>query len=308
MGGARIFATTNPDAPSHWLKQNFLDNNPDVQAFHFTMLDNPKLTKQEREYIERQHKGLWYRRFVLGEWTLAEGAIFDFFDENVHTLKRAPACQKYSIVGVDHGTSTTTAFIMIEYNEQVSPCLYISKEYYWDSKKKGRQKSNTEFAEDLLNFIDGHPVKFIYVDPAASSFKLELRRHGIQIPIRDADNDVLNGIQEMTTLFANGDLKIDRNCRNLIEEIQSYTWDTKKSEKGEDAPIKRFDHAIDAARYGIFSYFGNKLSLSEPKQESLEGRTLGYGSIRDQTTNQYHSSNLYMPGPKYPGGKTSMFG
>lgn len=290
MGGACIFATTNPDSPAHWLKQGFLDNNPDVQSFHFTMLDNPKLKQKEREYLERQHKGLWYRRFVLGEWCLAEGAVFDFFDEKVHTISRAPANQKYSIVGVDYGTTNATSFIMVEYNSDVSPHLFISKEYYWDSKKKSRQKNNTEYAEDLLKFIEGHPVKFIFIDPSAASFKLELRRLGLQVPVRDANNDVLNGIQEMATLLGNGDLKIGRDCRNLIEEMQAYSWDTRKSERGEDAPIKRFDHAIDAARYAIFSWFGNKLSLGE-KESVTEGRTLGFGTLREQMGDRY-------PGPK----------
>jgi PBSX family phage terminase large subunit len=290
MGGARIFATTNPDSPGHWLKQGFLDNNDDVQSFHFTMLDNPKLTKEEREYLERQHKGLWYRRFVLGEWCLAEGAVFDFFDEKVHTLPKAPANQKYSIVGVDYGTTNATSFVMVKYNDSCSPCLYVSKEYYWDSKKKGRQKNNTEYAQDLLNFIEGHAVKFIYCDPSAAAFKLELRRIGLNVPVRDANNDVLNGIQEMATLLGNGDLKIGRDCRNLIEEMQAYSWDTKKSEKGDDAPIKKFDHAIDAARYAIFSWFGNKITLNEKEQVFDGGRTLGYNTLRDQLGDRY-------PGP-----------
>lgn len=291
MGGSRIFATTNPDSPGHWLKQSVLDNNPDTESFHFNMLDNPKLTQQEREYLERQHKGLWYRRFVLGEWCLAEGAVFDFFDEKVHTLACAPANSRFSLVGVDHGTTNATAFIMLEYNGDVAPHLFVSREYYWDSRKKGRQKTNTEYAEDLLRFIEGYPVKFIYVDPAAASFKLELRRLGLQVPIRDAVNDVLNGIQEMSSLVANGDLKIGKGCRNLIEEMQAYCWDTKKSEKGVDAPISKFNHAIDATRYAIFSYFGNKLSLKEPDVVN-DGRTLGAAEIRSRMGIQHPSPKI----------------
>lgn len=291
MGGAKIFMTTNPDSPGHWLKQNYLDNNPDTESFHFTMLDNPKLKQEEREYLERQHKGLWYRRFVLGEWCLAEGAVFDFFDEKVHILSRAPANQKFSIVGIDHGVSNATAFTMIEYNTDVSPTLFVSKEYYWDSKKTSRQKTNTEYAEDLIKFIEGHPVKFIYVDPAAASFKLELRRLGIQVPIRDANNDVLNGVQELTTLLSNGDLKIGKNCRNLIEEMQAYSWDTKKSEKGEDAPISKFNHAIDSMRYAIYSYFGNKISLREQEPNPMECRNLG-SSLRAQSGNGYSGQRI----------------
>lgn len=267
MGGARIFATTNPDSPAHWLKRDFLDNNPDVNSFQFNMLDNPALTEDERHYLERQHKGLWYRRFVLGEWALAEGAVFDFFDEKIHTLQRSPANPLYSVVGVDYGTVNPTAFAMVSYNDQVAPTLFIEKEYYWDSRKTGRQKVDSEYAQDLLKFIDGHNVKCIYVDPSAASFKQELRRHGLRVPMRDAVNDVLNGIREMSSLLANGDLKISSSCRNLIAEMQAYSWDTKQSEKGMDVPISRFNHAIDSGRYACFSHWGGKTNLIEKSQE-----------------------------------------
>lgn len=275
MGNARIFGTTNPDSPAHWLKKGFLTDNPDVYAIHFTMLDNPQLTQSEREYLERQHRGLWYRRFVLGEWCLAEGAVFDFFDEKTHTLTRSPANPKFSIVGVDYGTSNPTAFTMINCNDQFSPVLFIEKEYYWDSKQKGRQKTDSEYADDLIEFVATHNVRFVYIDPSAASFKQELRRRCFSVPVRDAVNDVLNGIRELSTLLSNGDLKIHSSCRNLISEMQSYSWDSKQSEKGEDVPIKKFDHAVDCARYGIFSHFGHKLSLNDPSPTETNGVTLG---------------------------------
>lgn len=276
MGGARIFGTSNPDSPAHWLKRNFIDGNPDVYSVHFTMIDNPKLTDQEREYLERQHRGLWYRRFILGEWCLAEGAIFDFFDENEHTLRRAPANPRFHLVGVDYGTTNPCAFTLLSYNDQTSPTLFVEKEYYWDSKARGRQKTDSEYAQDLVKFAEGHAIKFVYIDPSAASFKQELRRINFPFSLRDANNDVANGIRELMTLFANGDLKINASCRNLIAEIQSYSWDTKASEKGGDVPIKRFDHCVDSLRYSCYSYFGKKKSLQEPSQEELEGLPLGH--------------------------------
>lgn len=277
MGGARIFGTTNPDSPAHWLKRSFIDDNPDVKAFHFTMIDNPKLTEEERNYLQRQHRGLWYRRFVLGEWCLAEGAVFDFFDERMHVLSRTPCNPKFTIIGVDYGTTNPCAFTMIHYNDDVSPFLFIEKEYYWDSKKKGRQKTDSEYAEDLAAFIEGYPIRAIFIDPSAASFKLEIRRQGINVNVRDAENDVLNGIRELSTLLANGDLKIKNTCPNLISEMQSYCWDTKASERGEDEVIKKFDHAIDSMRYGIFTCFGKKLSLGERPVDNF--RTLGYNPM-----------------------------
>lgn len=265
MGGARIFGTSNPDSPAHWLKVNFLDNNPDVYSLHFSMTDNPQLTPEERAYITRQHKGLWYKRFVLGEWALAEGCVFDFFDPAIHVAHRGAANPIYSIVGVDYGTANPTAFTMIDYNDQVSPALFVRKEYYWNSKERQRQKTDSEFAEDLLKFIEGYPVQIIYIDPSALSFKTELRRQGIGAHFKDASNDVLPGIRELSNLIANGDLKIGRTCPNLIKEMQSYCWDSKKTELGEDVVIKRNDHCIDSMRYAVYSHFGSRLSLSQPK-------------------------------------------
>lgn len=258
MGGARIFATTNPDAPGHWLNRDYLEDNPDVASFHFTMLDNPALTEDERNYLSRQHKGIWYKRFVLGEWVLAEGSVFDFFDEKIHLIENIPANAKFYICGVDIGFTNATGFTLIGYNDDVNPSLWVENEYYWDPKKQGT-KTDYDYAQDLISFISTrYNVKFVYVDPAAGSFKSELKRSDINVPVRDAENSVLDGVRTMCTLLSSGDLKIMSTCKNLIREIQSYTWDPKASEKGYDAPIKRSDHLVDSCRYALFSYFGNR--------------------------------------------------
>ena len=280
MGGAKVFATTNPDSPSHWLKKDFLDNNQDVAGFYFNMLDNPALTQQERDYLARQHKGIWYKRFVLGDWCLAEGAIFDFFDEQIHTISKPPTNAQFYLVGVDIGFTNPTAFTLVGYNENVSPCLWVEKEYYWDSKEKG-SKTDSEYAADLLEFVSTrNNVKFIYVDPAAASFKIELKRRENSIPVRDANNNVLEGIRSLSSMLANGDLKILSSCRKLINEIQGYCWDPKAAEKGEDAPLKRFDHEIDSLRYAIFSYFGDRINLrnSASTVDSMKTTHSGFAS------------------------------
>lgn len=290
MGGARIFATTNPDSPAHWLKKNVLDGNPDVRAFHFTMLDNPALTEKEREYLQRQHKGVYYKRFVLGDWVLAEGAIFDFFDERIHVIDRQPANANFYLCGVDIGFTNPTAFVLVGYNPDVAPCLWVEKEYYHDNKVKG-SKTASDYAEDLAMFLsDRDNIQFCYVDPSASAFKAEIRRTGIHVPVRDADNDVCEGIKAVSALMANGDLKIMSRCKNLIAEVQSYCWDPRASEKGFDEPLKRFDHACDSLRYSIFSYFGNRIPLKNSK--CVEGKTLGYKTLKSGP-----------PVHIYPGGK-----
>jgi len=276
MGGARIFATTNPDSPGHWLKKEFLEDNPDVNQYPFTMLDNPALTMEEREYLERQHKGIFYKRFILGDWVLAEGAVFDFFDEQVHTIPKPPANAKFYICGVDIGFTNPTAFTLIGVNPDAQPPLWVEAEYYHDSKIKG-SRTDSDYAQDLIYFVSQRPyVKGIYVDPAAASFKVEIRRSGLGLPIRDAENNVLDGIRSLTSFMASGDLKICRSCKNLIREIQGYCWDPKESEKGYDEPIKKADHGIDSMRYAVYSYFGNKTDIRAKVEESP--RTLGFSS------------------------------
>jgi len=110
-------------------------------------------------------------------------------------------------------------------------------------------------------------IQAVYIDPSAASFKLELRRKLPQLVIKEANNDVRNGIGVMSMRLALGDFKICSGCKNLIKEIQSYVWDSKKSERGVEEPVKSLDHAIDACRYAMMTHWGEKRELKELSQE-----------------------------------------
>src|SRR6267378_2303639 len=179
MGGAKIFATTNPDSPYHWLKKDYLDGNPDVRSWQFTLDDNPQLTEDEKEYLRRQYRGLWYQRFIEGKWVQAEGAIYDFFDPKYHVIDYAANNPQYYIVGVDYGTTNPCAFTLVGVNTNKHPNIWVEDEYYFDSKIHQRQKTDSEYASDLKKFTQDRPIKAIYVDPSAASFKVECQRQGI---------------------------------------------------------------------------------------------------------------------------------
>lgn len=257
MGGAKIFGTTNPDSPYHWLKRDFLDNNEDVASWQFTLDDNPQLEDFEREYLKRQYKGLWYKRFIEGRWVQAENSIYDSFDDKLHVIDFAPDYASKYIVGIDYGTTNPCAFVLIGYNKNKFPRLWVQQEYYYDSKKMQRQKTDTEYAEDLIKFVGYNPIERIYIDPSAVSFRTELRRLGVE-NLFEADNEVIDGIRFVSKLLNNGTLKICRSCPRLIEEFQSYVWDSKSQLTGVDKPKKENDHALDALRYALFSYLFNK--------------------------------------------------
>ena len=253
------FATMNPSYPTHKLKK-WIDKasagDKNYYALLFTLDDNPYLDEEYKLRIKNSLSGIFYKRNYLGQWCLAEGAIFDFFERYLYVVSKPPRSAEYWIAGIDYGTVNNFACSLIGINTgqstQSGVCRWVEKEYVWDSRKKGRQKTNSEYADDVFEFLEPYSIKGVYVDPSAAAFKLELRKRGLHVI--DADNDVINGINYMTSEMQKGNLFICSECVNLIREVESYVWDPKASEKGEDAPLKKDDHSIDSVRYPIYSH------------------------------------------------------
>ncbi len=250
--GSKLMMTSNPDSPFHWLKKQ-IDTVPDLKVFEFRLDDNPNLPEETKQFYKNQYSGLWYHRFIEGAWVLAEGTVFDFFDNSIHVTNHYPP-SSYCLIGCDYGTVNPCAFVMISVNPSKFPQWTVIKEYYWDSQKKQRQKTDIDYAEELAKFCEGYPVRAIYIDPSAASFKAECRRQGISNMI-DSDNDVDNGIRFISNHLTGGKLKIFEGCTNLIKEFGSYIWDTRKKERGLDTPLKENDHALDALRYALYTHF-----------------------------------------------------
>jgi len=278
MKGARIFATTNPDSPYHWLKRDFLTDNPDVLSWKFILDDNPALTEFEKDYLIRQYRGLWFQRFIQGNWVQAEGAIYDYFDDRIHVIDFAPIYSSSYLVGVDYGTTNPCAFVMIGVDFSRNPNLWVEREYYFDSKVHQRQKTDAEYADDFIRFIDHTSIASIYIDPSAISFRLELKKRGVT-NLFEARNEVLDGIREVSKMLNNGTLKICRSCKHLISEFQSYVWDPKSLKTGEDKPMKQNDHALDALRYAIYtSRIGDRRDGLTPHDlDQMHAEAMGIG-------------------------------
>ncbi len=253
---AQLFCSTNPDSPYHWLKTEFMDRrkelNCTVHSFHID--DNPSLTEEFKESLKREYRGLWYKRFIEGLWVVAEGAIYDFFDEAIHVIPYKQSNATKYVLGIDYGTTNPCVFLLIGYNANGYPNMWVEKEYYYDSKIALRQKSDYDYVLDLIDFMAGYGIDTIYIDPSAASLKQEMMRNGIY-NIMDANNDVVPGIRFVGQLVANGTLKICSECVETRKEFSTYVWDEKASQRGEDKPVKRNDHALDALRYAIFTEF-----------------------------------------------------
>ena len=255
------FASMNPSHPRHKIK-GWIDKaeagDPNYYALQFMLDDNPYLEQAYKDRIKSSLSGVFYKRNYLGLWCLAEGAIYDFFDHNIHVVKRPPRAADYWIASIDYGMVHPFVCLLIGVStgmsNQLGKCMWVEKEYFWDSsaKGKGRQKTNSEFGDDLEAFLEPYAVRNIYIDPSAESMHVELRKRGMHVV--HAKNDVLNGITTVASEMAKGNLFICEECVNTIREIEGYVWDPKAAQRGEDEPVKLFDDCVDALRYGIFSH------------------------------------------------------
>ncbi len=262
---SQFFGSTNPGPPRHFIKVDYIDRVKDLnlKVYKFKLEDNKFLPPAYVEAIKKNYTGLWYKRFILGEWCMAEGSIFDFFNEDDHTITVCPPAEYY-VLGCDYGTANPAAFILFGVNRNTKPKIWAEREYYFDSRKEQRQKTDAEYSQDLQNFCREYLGEYwqtklsrTYIDPSAESFQLQLRRDGIY-SVTDANNEVLPGIATVATMMKMGDFAIHARCQNYINEMYSYVWDSKAQEKGIDQPLKIYDHCQDAGRYAIFSEFGDE--------------------------------------------------
>lgn len=250
IAGSKIFLNCNPNGAFHYIKTDFIDRAEEIGLYrlHFTMADNLSLSPEIRESYARAFQGVFYRQYILGEWVSAEGAVYPMWDNELNTYEEQDSrmyrgMRRYC--AIDYGTTNPCVFLDVWDDGEV---FYIAQEYYWDSAAARRQKTDAEYARDLADFLGGDREVQIIVDPSAASFKAELRNRGFRI--QDAVNAVREGISTTATLIGNRQVKAERHkCPALLREMQSYCWDDRARQKGEERPLKERDHAMDALRY-----------------------------------------------------------
>lgn len=246
--GAQLFGTMNPGGPGHYLKKKWIDREAelDLRSWHFALEDNTHLVPAYVAELKRQYTGLFYQRYILGQWVQAEGAIYQNFRRDLHTVDRLPEGRpSQMVVGVDWGATHPTAYLR---------ALRYGTTWYIDKEYRRSDLTNGELARDLQAFLGDLYPSAILVDPSAKSFRLELLRAGVQM-VMQADNDVLNGLSRVSNAFETGHLKlVEPNCPLTLEELEGYRWDDAATERGLDKPVKEKDDLMDALRY-----IGNKI-------------------------------------------------
>ena len=263
VDGARMWFSCNPDNPNHWFYVNWIKRCSERNALylHFTMPDNPSLSEKTLARYEAMYTGVFYRRYIMGEWCLAEGLVYDFSEANI--TDEVPEFADYYI-SIDYGTLNPFSCGLWAVNGNKAVRI---KEYYYDGRAKYKQLTDEEYCDAVESLTDGYEIKRAIIDPSAASFITALKRRGFRV--QQADNAVLDGIRRTAVYLKNGNIKIHRCCTDAIREFGLYRWDDKKTE---DAVVKDNDHAMDDIRYfcsTIMKYKVEKKNKISPAAASL---------------------------------------
>ena len=249
--GSKAWFNCNPDSPYHWFKLQWIDELTKKKAIriHFLMKDNPSLSEETLRRYDSMYSGVFYLRYILGQWAMADGLVYDNFDREkmVVDIPKEPVWEKQWI-SIDYGTQNATVFKLWSLFKGT---WYNNAEYYYSGRETGRQKTDEQYIDDLEDFFFEHDlsrknVKLI-VDPSAASFKKALRNRGFVVV--NANNNVLDGVRFMMTQMNQGKMKWTEASQHTIKEFGSYMWDKKAADRGEDAVVKEHDHCLDADRY-----------------------------------------------------------
>ena len=238
--GSKLWFTCNPGSPQHWFYREWIQKAEEkhLLRIHFSMADNPGLDPKVRQRYERLYSGLFYRRFVLGQWCAAEGLIYEF-DEQIHIARQPPEHGRY-FISVDYGTLNPFSAGLWCLTEGKAVRI---REYYYDGRATGRIRTDEEHYAAVEALAGRLPVERLVVDPSAASFIATVRHHG-RFPVRKARNAVLPGIRLVTRLLREGRLQVTQDCRDCIREFGLYRW-----QEDAEAPVKEDDHAMDDVRY-----------------------------------------------------------
>ena len=262
VDGSRIWFSCNPGSPQHWFYKNWIEGSAQRNALylHFNMRDNPALSDSILARYEAMYSGVFYDRYILGKWVLAEGLIYPMFGDSC-VVDEEPGTEGEYYISCDYGTLNPFSAQLWHWDGKTATCL---REYYYSGRETQRNKTDEEYCTEIGRLAGNLPIRSIVVDPSAASFIEVLRRK--QYIVRKAKNDVLNGIMLTARYLQDGTIKIHRRCKDSIREFGLYRWDDKATE---DRPIKENDHAMDSIRYFAFTILRERVGKS--KYTSLLG-------------------------------------
>lgn len=252
----KIFHDLNPKAEAHWYYQDVLNfheeklkSNPKygLNYGHFTIADNMSISDDQLRAVLSTYdrKSVWYARDILGQRKMAEGLVYPMFSMEKHVVKGViPYSSRHRYyVSIDYGTVNPFAAGLWDFDPVSHKAIMIRELYYRGGS--ANRTDNEGYYRLLKKLIGDIKIEYIIIDPSASSMIETIEKYAEWLVVR-ADNDVLNGIQDVTKYLNMGLLLFHESCKETFKEFDQYSWD---EESGEDAVIKEFDHSMDMIRY-----------------------------------------------------------
>ena len=252
LEGSKLWFNCNPEYPQHWFHREWVLKAEEKNALylHFTMDDNPSLRPEIRERYKVLYSGAFYKRFVEGQWVGADGLVYPMFSRERHVTHELPHCDKH-VISCDYGTVNPSSFGL--WGEYDGRWLRL-REYYWDSRAQGSQRTDEEHYRALEDLAGNLRVSYVVCDPSATSFMECIRRHG-RFTCVAAKNDVLFGIRLVADALREDRLLIHAGCADCLRELGLYAWEPGG---GKDVPRKEHDHAMDDLRYFVVTELGER--------------------------------------------------
>lgn len=243
--GSKLWFNCNPEHPMHWFHEEWIKKREEKNCFylHFTMKDNPSLTPSIIRRYEKLYSGAFYERFVLGRWVAAQGCVYPMFSQEKHIVQPPDTFERYYI-SCDYGTVNPSSFGLWGEN---GGRWYRIREYYFNSRTEGRQKTDSEHYDALCELAENLPIDAVIVDPSAASFIECIRRAG-SFRVMPARNDVIDGIRRVSDCLKEQKIMFSPECKDTIREFGLYRWEENSAK---DSVRKENDHAMDDIRYFV---------------------------------------------------------
>lgn len=244
--GARIVVTSNPDAPTNFIKTEYIDNHDPkarIKVFNFTIFDNNFLSKDYVDaLVAATPSGMFYDRSILGQWVTADGIVYQDFNKDTMVVDEAPDNLEY-YCGVDWGFAKGHENVITVMGDDLDTDIsYLIGVY----KSTGKY---IDYWVDIAQQIQdkrGYGINF-WCDSARPEYVSYFQQQDIQA--RNADKSVMDGIEYCSSRIKLGKFKVLRSCADpFLDDLYQYVWDPVKG-----VPKKEHDNVMDSFRYGLYN-------------------------------------------------------
>lgn len=261
---SKMWFNCNPEGPDHYFKVKWVDKADEKRLLHlhFTMDDNPSLSKQVRDRYKRMYSGVFYDRFILGKWVLGSGIIFRYFaeDPEPYLIDRADTesnVWSHLVMGIDFGgNGSMTTMCLTGYQNNYKNLVLLEEDGLPITENIDAAMICDKFVSFYRKCLEKYGrVDWIFPDSASTtminSIITAARKAGL--PTRGISGCRKNEISErpktIDLLFNTDRLKIVRDCTNIIKALSSMRWDEKKPNIPEDKNIGNCNDWYDAFCY-----------------------------------------------------------